>query len=80
MNPCYVTPRAGKTYESIDEARAAWTDGHEFRIYIYANIITSADTNRLIRAKFTHVRIIWQRADFKVMHTDIELKEINHAK
>ena len=77
MTPCFITPRAGKTYESVDEVRAAWTDSAEFRIYMYGNIITKADTNRLLRAKFTHVRIVWQRADFRVMHVDIELREIH---
>lgn len=75
MNPCFLTPRAGKTYESVDEVRAAWTDGAEFRIYMYGNIITKTDTNRLLRAKFTHARIVWRRADFRVMHVDIELRE-----
>lgn len=77
MNPCFLTPRADKTYESVDEVRAAWTDGAEFRVYLYGNIVTTADTNRLLRAKFTHARIIWQRADFCVMHVDIELREIH---
>ena len=77
MNPCFLTPRGIKTYESIDEVRAAWTDGAEFRIYVYGNIITKADTNRLLRAKFTHVRIVWQNLAFRVMHVDIELKEIH---
>jgi hypothetical protein len=76
MNPCYVTPRGAKTYESVDEVRAAWTDSAEFRIYHYAQIITKADTNRLLRAKFTHVRVVWQNAYHRVMHCDIELKEI----
>ena len=76
MNLCYVTPRGQPTYESIDEVRASWTDGVEFRIYMYATLITKADTNRLMRAKFTHVRIVWQRKDYRVMHHDIELKEI----
>jgi len=77
MNPCFLTPRGTKTYESIDEVRAAWTDGAEFRIYMYGNIITKAETNRLLRAKFTHVRIVWQNKEFRVMHVDIELKEIH---
>lgn len=77
MNPCFLTPRGAKTYESIDEVRAAWTDGVEFRIYMYGNIITKAETNRLLRAKFTHVRIVWQNKEFRVMHVDIELKEIH---
>lgn len=77
MNPCFLTPRGIKTYESIDEVRAAWTDGAEFRIYVYGNIITKADTNRLLRAKFTHVRIVWQNLAFRIMHVDIELKEIH---
>lgn len=77
MNPCFLTPRGTKTYESIDEVRAAWTDGAEFRIYMYGNIITRAETNRLLRAKFTHVRIVWQNKEFRVMHVDIELKEIH---
>lgn len=77
MNPCFLTPRGIKTYESIDEVRAAWTDGAEFRIYVYGNIITKADTNRLLRAKFTHVRIVWQNLAFRVMHVDIELREIH---
>ena len=77
MNPCFLTPRGTKTYESIDEVRAAWTDGAEFRIYMYGNIITKADTNRLLRAKFTHVRIVWQNLAFRIMHVDIELKEIH---
>ena len=77
MNPCFLTPRAAKTYESADEVRAAWTDGAEFRIYIYANIVSKADTNRLLRAKFTHVRIVWQNKEFRVMHVDIELREIH---
>ena len=75
MNPCYVSPRGAKTYETVDEVRAAWTDGAEFRIYQYAHIISVTDTNRLLRAKFTHVRIVWQRQDFRVMHHDIELKQ-----
>ena len=79
MNPCFLTPRGIKTYESIDEVRAAWTDGAEFRIYVYGNIITKADTNRLLRAKFTHVRIVWQNLAFRIMHVDIELKEILNA-
>lgn len=77
MNPCFLTPRADKTYESVDEVRAAWTDGAEFRIYMYGNIITKAETNRLLLAKFTHVRIVWQNKEFRVMHVDIELKEIH---
>jgi hypothetical protein len=77
MNPCFLTPRGTKTYESIDEVRAARTDGAEFRIYMYGNIITRAETNRLLRAKFTHVRIVWQNKEFRVMHVDIELKEIH---
>jgi hypothetical protein len=76
MNLCYLTPRGATTYESEDEVRAAWNDGKEFRIYVYACIITRADTNRLLKSKFTHVRIVWQRKDFRVMHCDIELKEI----
>ena len=77
MNPCFLTPRAGKTYESVDEVRAAWTDGAEFRVYLYGNIVSKDHTNQLLRAKFTHVRIVWQRADFRVMHVDIELREIH---
>jgi len=77
MNPCFLTPRGTKTYESIDEVRAAWTDGAEFRIYMYGNIITKAESNRLLRAKFTHVRIVWQTLAFRIMHVDIELKEIH---
>lgn len=77
MNPCFLTPRAGKTYESVDEIRAAWTDGAEFRVYLYGNIVTKADTNRLLRAKFTHVHIICQRADFRIVHVCIELHEIH---
>lgn len=77
MNPCFLTPRGIKTYESIDEVRAAWTDGAEFRIYMYGNIITKAESNRLLRAKFTHVRIVWQTLAFRIMHVDIELKEIH---
>lgn len=77
MNPCFLTPRADKTYESVDEVRAAWTDGAEFRIYMYGNIITKAESNRLLRAKFTHVRIVWQTLAFRIMHVDIELKEIH---
>lgn len=75
MNLCYVTPRGQKTYESVDEVRAAWTDGHEFRVYLYARIITKADTMRLMMAKFTHVRVVWQNREFVVMHHDIELKQ-----
>lgn len=75
MNLCYVSPRGAKTYESVDEVRAAWTDGAEFRIYVFATIITKADTNRLLRSKFTHIRFVWQRADLQVMHYDLELKE-----
>lgn len=77
MNLCYVSPRGATTYETVDEVRAAWADGKEFRIYQYANLISKADTNRLMRAKFTHVRVVWQRKDFRVMHYDIELKEIH---
>lgn len=77
MNPCFLTPRGLKTYETVDEVRAAWNDGAEFRIYVYATLITRADTNRLLRSKFTHVRIVWQRQDFRIMHVDIELKEIH---
>ncbi len=77
MNPCFLTPRGIKTYESIDEVRATWTDGAEFRVYLYGNIITKAESNRLLRAKFTHVRIVWQNKEFRVMHVDIELKEIH---
>lgn len=79
MNACYVTPRAGKTYESVDEVRAAWTDGHEFRVYFYGVIISMADTNRLLRSKFTHVRIIWQNKENCIMNCDIELKEVKNG-
>ena len=74
MNPCYVSPRGSTTYEAVDEVRAAWADGKEFRIYQYAVMITVADTNRLLRAKFTHIRFVWQRKDWRVMHYDLELK------
>lgn len=74
MNPCYLTPRGNKTYESQDEVRAAWNDGHEFRIYVYAHIITRAYSMRLMMANFTHVRIIWQNAEHRVFDTLIELK------
>lgn len=77
MNPCYVTPRGAKTYESVDEVRAAWTDGAEFRVYQYAVIITKADTNRLLAAKFTHVRFVWQDKDLCVKHYDLELRELH---
>lgn len=77
MNICYLSPRGARTYESVDEVRAAWADGVEFRVYEYAVLITKVDTNRLLKAKFTHVRIVWQRKDFRVMHHDIELKEIH---
>jgi hypothetical protein len=77
MNPCYITPRGAKTYESVDEVRAAWTDGAEFRIYKFASIITKADTLRLLMAKFTHVRIVWQTKEHRVMHYDIELRELH---
>jgi hypothetical protein len=75
MNICYVTPRGQTTYESTEEARAAWHDGKEFRIYVFANIITKADSLRLMMSKFTHVRIVFQRKDFHILHIDIELKE-----
>lgn len=77
MNPCFLTPRGTKTYESVDEVRAAWTDGAEFRVYMYGVIVTKAETNRLLRAKFTHVRIVWQTKELRVMYTDIELREIH---
>lgn len=76
MNPCFLTPRGAKTYESVDEVRAAWNDGAEFRVYIFAHIITIADTNRLLASGFTHAKIVWQRKDLRVMNVEIELKEI----
>jgi len=56
--------------------RAAWTDGAEFRAYKHCSIVTKGDTNHLLRARFTYVRVVWQNASFRVMHCDIELKGI----
>lgn len=76
MNPCFVTPRGTTTYQSVDELRAAWTDGAGFRVYKFGAIITKADANRLLKAKFTHVKFVWQTTEHVTMSYDLELKEL----
>lgn len=75
-NPCWVT-ETGTTETratSPAEIEHRWVTGKPFRVYRHALDVTVADTDRLIRAGFTCVRVVWQRDDLSVAATDVDLE------
>ena len=74
MNPMLVTiaPYAPPA-KTPDEILANWHDGKDFKIY-QGSYTSIRDSLKMRMSGFTHVKVIYQNADGKIVDHNIELK------
>lgn len=78
-NPCWVTQADGRKAETREAIEADWSEGKEFCVYQHAVRVTVGHTDRLVRAGFTHLRVVYQRTDLTLGAVDVELSKFRRT-
>jgi hypothetical protein len=73
VNPCFVTQTRKPPSTDPQEIQNDWHEGKMFRVYRYQIDISRESTLKLIMSGFTHVIVVYQRADLSVTACAIQL-------